>query len=90
MSLFDSWKEMATKHVTKKDVERFWKQYTTTEKRIYEDILQNHTNVFEGVIQELAEKYETSNELIMGFLDGINDSLITPLNLEELTIVLYN
>jgi len=85
MSLFESWKEMATQHVTQKDVEKFWKQYTSTEKKIYEDILQNHTSTFEGVIRELAEKYETSNELIMGFLDGINESLVTPLNLEELT-----
>jgi uncharacterized protein YecA (UPF0149 family) len=84
MSLFELWEEKATKHETKKDFKKFWKEYSATEKKIYEDILQNHTQVFEGTIKDLSEKYETSKELFVGFLDGINNSLQETLKLKEL------
>ncbi len=84
MSLFELWEEKATKHETKKDFKKFWKEYSNTEKKIYEDILQNHTQVFEGTIKDLSEKYETSKELFVGFLDGINNSLQETLKLKEL------
>ena len=40
--------------------------------------------VVEGTVKELAEKYDTTIELMVGFLDGIDDSLKTSNNLDEL------
>ena len=38
-----------------------------------------------GTVKELAEKYDTTVQLMTGFLDGIDESLKTPNNIEEMT-----
>ncbi|TCO79484.1 SEC-C metal-binding domain-containing protein [Marinisporobacter balticus] len=85
MSLHEDWKEMAYTHETQESFDKFWNKYAITEKKIYEDVLENHTKGFEGIVKDLAEKYETSNEYLVGFLDGINTSLVNPLEVEEIT-----
>ena len=85
MSLHSNWKEMAYEHETEEEFNKFWKEYAITEQKIYEDVLENHTKVFQGVVNELAQKYDTSNEYFIGFLDGINSSLINSLDLDEIT-----
>ena len=52
-----------------------WKNYFAIEKGIYDKILSNPTEVVEGTVKELAEKYETDILIMTGFLDGINESL---------------
>lgn len=84
MSLYDAWKEMAFEHESQEELDKFWKEYSSTEKKIYASILEEPAKPLEGVVKELAQKYETSNELFMGFLDGINDSLVKPLDLEAI------
>ena len=37
-----------------------------------------------GTVKELAEKYEVPLSMMVGFLDGINDSLKTPNPIEEM------
>lgn len=85
MSLHSNWKEMAYEHETQESFNKFWKEYAVIEKRIYEDVLENHTEMFEGVVKELAQKYDTSNEYFIGFLDGIDSSLVNSLDLDEIT-----
>ncbi|MCT4617797.1 MAG: SEC-C metal-binding domain-containing protein [Marinisporobacter sp.] len=85
MSLLENWRDMAYQHETQQSFDKFWDGYATTEKKIYEDVLENHEQVIEGVVKELAEKYETANEYFIGFLDGINESLKEKLELEEMT-----
>ena len=58
-----------------KTEEDLWKNYFAIEKGIYEKILSNPTEVVEGTVKELAEKYETDILIMTGFLDGINESL---------------
>ena len=55
--------------------EELWSGYFTIEKGIYEQILANPTEVVEGTVKELAEKYDTEVMIMTGFLDGINESL---------------
>lgn len=62
---------------------KFWLNYFETEKGIYEQILSNPDEVVEGTIKELAEKYDTTIQLMTGFLDGIDESLKEDNNLEE-------
>ena len=44
----------------------------------------NPDEVVEGTVKELAEKYGLSILEMTGFLDGINDSLVTPNPIEEM------
>ncbi len=51
---------------------------------VYEKLLANPDEAVEGTVKELAEKYELSIMEMTGFLDGINDSLVTPNPIEEM------
>lgn len=64
---------------------QFWLNYFGVEKGIYEQILKEPKKVIKCTVKELAEKYDTTIELITGFLDGIDDSLKESNNLEEIT-----
>ena len=48
------------------------------EKSVYEKLLTNSDEVEEGKVKELEEKYNLTTLEMAGFLDGINDSLVTP------------
>ena len=62
---------------------QFWLNYFGVEKGIYEQILENPKQVITCTVKELAEKYDTTIELITGFLDGIDDSLKNSNNLDD-------
>lgn len=63
----------------------FWVDYFNREKAIYEQILEDPKNVVSGSVKELAEKYNMTVELMVGFLDGIEESLVVPNNVDDLT-----
>ncbi|EKC51852.1 SEC-C domain protein, partial [human gut metagenome] len=54
---------------------KLWENYFTLEKGIYEKLLANPSEIVEGTVQELADRYEVPLSMMVGFLDGINDSL---------------
>ncbi len=64
---------------------QFWLNYFGVEKGIYEQILKEPQKVIKGTVKELAEKYDTTIELMTGFLDGIDDSLKESNNLDDVT-----
>ena len=65
--------------------QNFWKEYFTVEKGIYEKLLADPKQVVEGTIPELAERYGTDVETMTGFMDGIDESLITSNDLDNAT-----
>ena len=65
-------------NMDEKEEEKLWLNYFTVEKGIYEKLLANPDEVVEGTVQELADKYGASLQHMVGFLDGINESLVTP------------
>ena len=78
-TLLETWRSLAYGDgLDDKKKEELWTKYFTIEKGIYEKILSNPTEVVEGTVKELAEKYELSVMEMTGFLDGINDSLVEP------------
>ncbi len=85
MGLYKEWLKIASEAKTKEEVETFWEAYSTAEKNIYSNILETPNESVEGIVNELAQKYDTTNQLFMGFLDGINSSLKESLDLEEIT-----
>ena len=61
-----------------KTMQEFWQRYFLLEKGIYEKLLENPDEEVKGTVKELAEKYEIELMPMVGFLDGINESLVTP------------
>ena len=80
MSLLQEWREYAYSEEMQnsKEGEQLWNNYFQLEKGIYEKLLTNPTEVVTGTVEELAEKYEVPLSMMVGFLDGINDSLKEP------------
>jgi preprotein translocase subunit SecA len=84
MSLYKDWTDMVIDFVKTKGEAEFWKEYGSIEKQIYTKILAEHNSTITGNIKDLSNKFEASAVFFMGFLDGINDSLVEPLDLENL------
>ena len=84
-TLLESWREVAYNQRTpKKELQNFWAVYFNIEKEIYSQLLENPEEVVSGTVKELAEKYEQNIMTMVGFLDGINDSLKTPNPIETM------
>ena len=74
MTLLKEWTKLI-QNQSQETFEEFWKEYSDAETRIYSDILDHPDEPMDGILGELAEKYETRPVIFMGFLDGINDSI---------------
>jgi hypothetical protein len=84
MSLYSDWKELMEGQ-TDDSFESFWETYSTAETRIYKSILGKKSDQVTGTVSEMAAQNETDLVIFAGFLDGINDSLREPLDLETVT-----
>lgn len=82
MSLYKSWTDMVVDYVKTKGENAFWEEYSQIETNIYRDLLAKHKNILKTTIADLSKQYNTTDEFIMGFVDGINDSLNNPYDLE--------
>ena len=79
MALLEEWQKIAyDQQADRGKLQRFWQRYFMLEKGVYEKLLTNPDEKVEGTVKELAEKYDLSIMDMTGFLDGINDSLVTP------------
>ena len=89
-SLLDQWRDRAyDRSLSKDQLERFWGTYFNIEKEIYEQLLEDPDVEVKGTVKELAEKYGQDVMTMVGFLDGINDSLKVPNPIETMTEWLY-
>jgi hypothetical protein len=85
MSLLQEWRAVAyEQEKTPREDQLFWASYFNIEKGIYEQLLEEPNTVVEGTVEELAAKYNTDLSIMVGFLDGINDSLKNPNSIEEM------
>ncbi len=64
---------------------KFWLDYFQREKAIYEQLLEEPVKEVKGTVKELSEKYDMPLELMVGFLDGIEESLIKPNDIDNIT-----
>lgn len=79
MVLLEEWQKIAyDQQADRGKLQKFWQRYFMLEKGVYEKLLTNPDEKVEGTVKELAEKYDLSIMDMTGFLDGINDSLVTP------------
>ena len=85
MALLQEWHKIAyNEKAGQAEIQRFWQRYFLLEKGVYEQLLTNPDEVVEGTVKELAEKYNLTTLEMAGFLDGINDSLVTPNPIDEM------
>ena len=82
-TLLKQWQKLIGNQ-TKETFDEFWEEYSGAETKIYSDILDHPKDKMTGKIGELAEKYEVRPVIFMGFLDGINESIRTPNDLENM------
>ena len=86
MALLEKWRKMAYNETEDKNkLQKLWADYFEVEKGIYQKLLADPDTVVTGTVAELAEKYETDIMTMTGFLDGINDSLVKPNDIEKMT-----
>ena len=94
MSLLEQWRATAySQEMDKTQLQKFWTTYFQIERGIYEQLLSNPDEEVRGTVNELAEKYQVEVFTMVGFLDGINESLKVenPIEtMEEDTIVNLN
>ena len=85
MALLKQWRDMAyNEKANKGDISRLWEKYFAQEKEVYKQLLAEPDTEVKGTVKELAEKYGLDILTMTGFLDGINDSLVTPNPIEEM------
>ena len=83
MSLYQEWVDLY-ENQTQETFQKFWEEYSASETKIYQDILSRKNNVYSGIIREKAAELGVKEPIFMGFLDGINDSLNTPVEFETM------
>ena len=75
-TLLDQWRDIAyDEQADRGQLQNFWGTYFQIEKEIYEKLLSNPDEEVKGTVKELAEKYGQEVLTMVGFLDGINESL---------------
>ena len=85
MALLQEWRDMAySQQADRAQLQEFWTEYFLIEKGIYEKLLSNPNEVVKGTVKELAEKFDVELMSMVGFLDGINDSLKIQNPIEEM------
>ena len=85
MALLKKWHDMAYSETTDKGtLQKLWTEYFQKERDIYAQLLKNPDEVVKGTVKELAEKYKVDIMTMVGFLDGINDSLKEQNPIEEM------
>ncbi len=84
MSLLEEWRAAAYGQDERSQAyQTFWANYFKLEEGFYASLLADET-VVTGTIPSLAEKYNVDKMIMVGILDGINDSLKTPNPIETM------
>ncbi|OOO00535.1 MAG: preprotein translocase subunit SecA [Epulopiscium sp. Nele67-Bin004] len=88
MSLYEQWENYGeeAKERSTEEYKVVVEKYLTKERNVYAKILSNPEEILEGTIAELGQKYGMTDVEFLGFVDGINDSLVTgPYDLSTMT-----
>ncbi len=81
MPLLNEWRDYAQQQ-QEKNGPSFWKEYFDQETQFYKQILTSKPR--KSTVQSYAKKFGVDLITMTGFLDGINDSLKTPNDLDSL------
>jgi uncharacterized protein YecA (UPF0149 family) len=84
LKLFQTWEALAAEERSEKDHQAFWQGYLLKEQHNYEKMLSEKNTKISGTIAQLAEANDMDTVTFVGFLDGINTSLVEAIALEDL------
>ena len=85
MELLEQWRTTAySQEADAKELNALWQKYFELEKAVYEELLEDPKKEVKGTVKELAQKYNMELLQMVGFLDGINDSLVKPNPIETM------
>jgi hypothetical protein len=85
VSHFDEWKRKTGEDAEPAAREAYIKRYYAEEREAYDRILSAYPEKLEGTSEELSSRLGfTEGPVFAGFLDGVNPSLSTPVDLEAL------
>lgn len=82
MALFEQWQKFTEEKQKGPDGAKFWEDYFDVETEIYRQILESRPE--KNTVKGFAEKFGVDLMTMVGFLDGINDSLKEPNPLDEM------
>lgn len=85
MSLYEQWQAAGSDFEYQPEYENYWKQYFLKEADNYKNILAAKQTHVEGILVDLAKQNEMSAMEYVGFLDGINSSLLEEIDVETLS-----
>ncbi len=86
MSLLANWNSILEgKGLTNAQSDEFWNAYLKKEQDIYSEMLTAKNTKITGTLQAFGEAHDLVPTLALGFIDGINTSLETPVDLKALT-----
>lgn len=86
MSLLEQWRKLAyNTERTEEEAKIFYSKYTHNEKAIYDALLKIEKHPILDTFQNFAQKFNVDNMTMIGFLDGINDSLKTPNDIDNIS-----
>ncbi len=84
MSLLQEWEANIPDSTNQQAYQKYWRDFFQTEENIYKNILASKEKTIKGTVEELATHYNTSVHEMVGFLDGIKESLTEEFIVEEL------
>lgn len=85
MSLYEKWNDKIEGYESQEEYNEFWGEYIPKEEKIYKKILANDMKEITGQLEDIAKNFDEAELTFIGFLDGVNTSLIKPLDLENIT-----
>lgn len=85
MSLFEQWNELSAQKRTEEEENAFWNKYLKDEQMFYAKVLSEKMQVISGKVSDLAIQFNINIVTFMGFLEGVNESIEIPLELENIT-----
>lgn len=85
MTLYEQWEKYEVDSPSQEEYKRKIEDYLVREKNVYAHILSNVDEITEGTITELGKRFDMTDAEFVGFVDGINSSLIEEYDLATLT-----
>lgn len=84
MSLYEQWQAAGSNFEYQNEYDAYWRAWFDKEKQAYETILNAKQNKVEGTVAALAQEFKMKDMEFVGFIDGINTSLDTAIDVENL------
>ena len=83
MKLYEQWEALLDQPKDERSQAMLWNEYYAEEKGVYRRLLSTKTSHLEGTAETIAADLGLEPTIFAGFLDGINTSLTTEIDVRE-------